>query len=138
MTTTITSRNIFELNQVLTLAKAKELHGKTIACTSAEYKGNAVHVTTFIVGDVISEWDDAATRAYPDQHGKYTQYATFQEYWQSYMTVEQIDERKTTLLLLDSAGEQQFKAHTKYFNFYEVPTFTGSDADREVYYMEVG
>ncbi len=133
----MTAKEIFEKGQVLTVAKAKELKGKRIAITSPVYKMNTPHVDEFIVGEIISEWDDAANRQYPDQQGKYTQYDNYQQYWASYMNEERIDEQKTRLLLLDENGNRQAVAHTKYYNFYSEPTFTGSDADREVYYVEL-
>lgn len=133
----MTTSEIFAANKVLTVAVAKELKGKKIACTSPEYKYNTPTVSEFVVGEIISEWDDAANREYPDQKGKYTQYDNYQQYWASYMSETQINKTKDILLLLDAEGNRHFVAHVKYDNYYKEPTFTGSDADREVYYVEV-
>lgn len=128
----MTTQEIFSKNQVLTVDKAKELIGKKIACTSAEYKANQPIVSEFTPHVIISEWSNAATMEYT-QGG----WNNYQEYWASYMTERQIDEKKTNLLLFGNDGKCYFKAHTKYSNFYDEPTFTGSDADREVYYVEL-
>ena len=132
----MTTQEIFAADQILTVAKAIQLKGKQIACTSAEYKANQPRVKTFIVGEIISEWDNAANEAYPDQHGKHTQYENFQQYWASYMTETQIKDRKARLILLSEDGKRQYIAITN-SGFYSVPVFTGSDADREVYFVEL-
>jgi hypothetical protein len=128
--TQITTSEIFDANQVLTVAKAKELKGKKIATTNAEYHANKPCVNIFTVGKIVSAWDDAATREYPGEKFK-----TYQEYWASYMTSVQIDEMKTKLILFSIEGNAWHVAHTKYNNWYKEPTFTGSDADREIYYL---
>lgn len=128
----ITPQEIFTNGDILTVKAAKSLIGKKIATTSAEYKGNTPHVDIFVIKDIISRWDDAADREYPSD-----KYANFQDYWKSYMTEEQVDEYKTNLVILTEDGKTKHCAHTKYFNFYSKPTFTGSDADREVFYIEL-
>lgn len=133
----LTTRDIFAANQLLTLEAAKKLNGKPIACTSPEYRMNTPHVVQFVVGDIVSEWDHAATRVYPDQEGKYTQYDNYQQYWGSYMSADKIDELKTTMLVLDNAGNWQYRCNTKYWMYSDTPTFHGSDVDREVYYVEL-
>lgn len=130
--TQITTSEIFSANEVLTVAKARELKGKTIATTNAEYRANKPMVNIITVGEIKSAWDDAATREYPGEKFK-----TYQEYWASYMTPMQIDEMKTKLILFSIEGNRHHVAHTKYDNYYPEPTFTGSDADREVYYIVV-
>lgn len=126
------ANEIFEKGQILTVAVAKELKGKKIACTSAEYHMNTPHISQFVVGKIVSAWDDSANREYPE-----AKFKNIQEYWASYMTEKQVDEMKTKLQLFSEDGTGYFVAHTKYSNFYPEPTFTGSDADREVYYVEV-
>lgn len=128
----ITVTQIFEANQILTVAKAKELKGKKIATTNAEYHANKPCVNIFTVGEIVSAWDDAATREYPGDKFK-----TYQEYWASYMTDIQIEKMKTKLGLYSIEGHAYHVAHTKYDNFYPEPTFTGSDADREVYFLVI-
>ena len=88
------TQEIFSKNQVLTVAIAKKLKGKKIATTSPEYHMNTCSVHEFIVGEIITVWDDAANRKYPG-----AKFKTFQEYWASYMSEYQIDEMKTKLYL---------------------------------------
>lgn len=137
MSTLISPKQIFQENQVLTVAVADSLKGQKIACTNPEYSANSCHVSMFVVGEIINELEYMYTQEYPLQKEGFTQHKTFGHYWESYMSAAQLDEVKTTLVLLDDAGKKQFKAHTKYSNFYNTPTFTGSDADREVYYIKM-
>lgn len=129
----ITPADIFAKNQVLTLAIARELCAMPglppmIAITSPEYSGNQCHVTISRVNEVISEWGWADLQTYGS--------GTRQDDWKRFMTPEQIDECKTKLILLDENRRKMAVCHTKYYNFYgDCPTFTGSDADREVYYI---
>lgn len=127
----MTTQEIFAANQVLTVAKAQELKGKRIYTTSPEDRANRACVNEFVVGEIISEWDRAANDLMND--GKFE---TRQDYWASYMTAEQIETQKTKLVLFAIDGGRWHVAHTKFFNFYDEPTFTGSDADREVYFLE--
>jgi len=132
-TTEITTNEIFEAGQVLTLAKAKEMVGKTIAITSSEYRANTPRVRIFTVTEFISEWDWAAKREYTGD-----KYENYQQYWKSYMTAEQIANQKSRLMLLDDEGNGITSAELNLKrSFYIEPTFTGSDADREVYYIEL-
>jgi hypothetical protein len=125
----MTTQEIFKANQILTLEKAKELKGKKIFTTNAEYKANRPTVNEFVVGRIISQWDLALLEECPGFNNR-------QEYWLSYMNPNQIDECKEKLILLDINGKKIHVAHTGRYNFYNEPTFTGSDADREVYYIE--
>jgi hypothetical protein len=133
-TTEITTREIFEKNQVLTLELAKALKGKRIICTSAEYRMNTPGVKEFVVGEIISAWDEAARRPYYDL----SKFDNYQDYWASYMTGRQIQAEKDKLLLLGEDGQVKYGAHKGEFNHYgDQITFTGSDADREVYFIEL-
>jgi hypothetical protein len=136
MTTTITPKEIFSKNQVLTLEKAKQLVGKRIACTSSEYHMNSLHVSEFVPTSFATQWEDAANREYPNQEGKYFQYDNFQQYWESYMREEQKTECKNNIILFDENGKGQYVCHSLSREYPE-PTFTGSDADREVYFVEL-
>lgn len=134
----MTPREIFEKDQVLTLEIARTLIGKKIACTSPEYKANSCHVSEFVVGGFISEWEFAATREYPKvDTSKYVQYSNYQEYWKSYMKSEQKLEHQRRLLLIDADGNRQYVCYLVGGCFGDTPTFFGSDADREVYYVEI-
>lgn len=121
---------IFQKNQVLTVAIATELKGKRIATTSAEYRCNKPTVKIFVVGEMMTEWDCAAQSI--NNQGNFK---TRQDYWRSYMTDKQVNDRQNTILLLNNEGKRIYSAHKS--GFYSEPTFSGSDADREVYYVEL-
>lgn len=129
---TITTNQIFKANNVLTLEVAKSLIGKKIACTNREYSANSSLVDIFTVSEIISEWEKGARMPYTSDKFK-----TFQDYWASYMQDWQIEHAKTNLLLLCEKGEKHGVCATKFLSYFDEPTFYGSDADREIYYIEV-
>lgn len=116
--------------KVLTVETAKLLRGKRIAWMYFGYQGQNT-VKEMTVGDIISSLDYNETQPCDG-------FSSRSEYWRSFMTERQLDEEKTKLLLLDAGGGCPYiKSFTKYFNFYDTPTFTCSDADREVFYIEI-
>jgi hypothetical protein len=123
----ITPQHIFKTGQILTVEAAKSLIGKTIATTSEEYYMNEPHVNVFTVAGIVNEWDMNAKEPMDG-------YISRQDYWISYMKADRINELKNTLMLLDNNGGWWHRAHN-YTGIYEHPTFTGSDADRTVYYI---
>jgi len=132
--TEITTNEIFAKGQVLTLAKANEMVGKTIAITSPEYRANTPDVRIFTIAKFQTRWEWAAEQPYCNDKFK-----NYQEYWQSYMTPEQIAKQKSQLYLICTKGKVRAGAETNLdYSFYNEVTFTGSDADREVYYIEIG
>lgn len=133
-TTEITTNEIFAKGQVLTLAKAKEMVGRTIAITSPEYRANTPDVRIFTIAKFQPKWEWSA-----EQHYINDKFKTQQEYLKSYMSPEQIEQEKSELLLIDTEGKIRSRAEMNLDrSFYFEPTFTGSDADREVYYIEIG
>ncbi|MFA6831311.1 MAG: hypothetical protein WCR36_03445 [Bacteroidaceae bacterium] len=122
--------NIFKENQMLTLRLARELYGKRIICTSSEDRHNIPHVLEFIVGSITTLWDHAATQPCDG-------YLNRQAYWKAIFTKSQVLKSKNTYVLLDHNGKCMYTAHDpKESGLYNEPTFTGSDIDREVYYVE--
>lgn len=116
--------------KVLTVETAKLLRGKRIAWMYFGYRGQNT-VKEMTVGDIISSLDYNETQPCGG-------FSSRSEYWRSFMTERQLDEEKTTLLLLDADGSYTYiNSFTKYSNFYDTPTFTCSDADREVFYIEI-
>jgi hypothetical protein len=130
MENSISTSEIFKANQVLTLEIAKTLIGKRIACTNPEYKYNTPSVQGFTLKGVVSEWDDAATRPCDSK------YPTFQDYWKSFFSKVRIEESKKTFILQGENGTH-YKCELNN-GFFSEPTFFGSDADREVYYIITG
>lgn len=117
--------------KVLTVEVAKSLKGKRIAWMYFGYRENLNTVEELTVGDIVSELDYQETQPLRGYKSK-------ADYWRSYMTPRQLDEAKTKLLLLNDKGENVYIcAYPVYDNYFEEPTFTCSDADREVYYIEL-
>lgn len=121
--------------EILTLKLAKELKGRKIKTIAYGYKGNAPYTHEFIIGDIINSWDAAFKRSYPDvDTSRFVQYDNFQGYWLSYMSESQINSCKNHLFLLDENGNGAGPSCHLDLNFFNEPTFTESDADREVYF----
>lgn len=111
----MTAKEIFEKGQVLTLDKVKELKGKKIATTHSVYKMNTPTVTVVTVGEVVPQ-ETLWTNQYP---------AFIKRMKESYGDV---------LELLDAEGNgTAIRLHKNYTK----DTFTCSDVDREVYYVEL-
>lgn len=125
-------RKKIEANEakVLTLDSARQLKGKRIAWMYFGYNPSVVN--EMIVGDIVSSWDY-------NEKQPCEGYKSRTDYWQSYMKKEQLQREKETLLLLDAEGKNSYiKCHSDWNDTYEEPTFTCSDANREVYYIIVG
>lgn len=117
--------------KVLTVEAAKELRGKTIKWMYFGYEGNYNAVEEMVVGNIVSEWDYYKTQPCEG-------YDSRTAYWETYMDESRINSLKNTMLLLDEEGNNSFiRCYPKGESFFKVPTFTCSDADREVYYIEV-
>lgn len=111
----MTTQEIFAKGQILTLEIAKSLKGRTIATTHPVYKMNKPTVTTFTVGEIVPQetlWanqDPAFIARMKESYGD-------------------------VLELLDEKGSgTAIRLHKNYTE----DTFTCSDVDREVYYVEV-
>lgn len=126
-----TAKGIIANGQVLTLAVAKRLIGKTITVTNAEYEANIPSVRTGKVLDIKSKWDLAAEEDYTKIDPKFN---TRQDYWKSYMKKQEIEEMKNSMVLI---ADNQLNAmcYTGYNSYYNEPTFFGSDEDRPIYYI---
>ena len=122
------AKEIFTQNNVLTLAKAKQMLGKTILVTNREYEANKAQVRRVKV-ELITSWDDAKN----DESA--SGYANRQEYWRSFMTSQQIAIEKSTYILKDELGNRTATCLPDNPYFSE-PTFFGSDEDREIYFVE--
>ncbi len=124
------TNNIFANGQILTLAIAKTLVGKTISVTNNEYHANSATVRTGKVIGIESEWDLAANEDFTSID---PQYKTRQEYWLSYMTPEQISKQKNKLRLI---GDKPLQAGCEINSLcYDEPIFFGSDEDRPIFFI---
>lgn len=131
LTSQITTKEIFQNGEILTLEKLKTLFGKKIACTSSEYRANSPHIEIFTPKEIKSAFELA------DLNTDFSGFESQAKYWESYMKKSQLDEQKTKFHIVDEFGGTHYCCHSKYYNYYEMPTFTGSDADREVYFIEL-
>lgn len=115
--------------QVLTVDKARSLVGKAIRWTYIGYKFNEQLYETTLIGGIVKESDWAKSQPCEG-------YSSRWEYWKKVLP-KTAERAENTLLLLDDNGETTcIKAYCgKYDIFgYPEPTFTCSDADREVYF----
>lgn len=131
----ITAAQIFEADQVLTLAKAKQLIGKKLAITNPEYKGNYPSVRIFTLGSIESEWDLAAKEDM--SHTDDGKYPTRQDYWAT-MSEGYTEKFKNNLKLVgDNNSDDGIFATCDLKDkwTFKEPTFFGSDSDREIYYI---
>lgn len=112
--------------QVLTLGKAKELARKYIYVTNREYRANEPTVRRVLVNP-ISEWDAAK-----DDHTA-EGFENRQDYWKSYMSEMQIDGMKKCYRIgINELGNLEGGTLDRT----DDTPFYGSDADREIYYLE--
>jgi hypothetical protein len=122
----MTTNQIFEANQVLTLAIAKKLIGKVIAITNCEYKGNRPSVRKFKLTAIISEYEVA-------RQTKVTGYESQADYWEK-MVPEAVKRGKSHMVLIGE-GDKPYATCRVVGGYYPEPTFHGSDEDREIYYL---
>jgi hypothetical protein len=114
----------------LTLGLYKSLKGKTIKTIYIGYAGQD-GVDKFTVGDLKSEYEIA-------EGEKVEKFINRAEYWKSYMTEKQLNEKRTTYRLFTVEGRNTFiSVDQEYKPYFNEPTFTYSDTDRAVYFIEV-
>lgn len=115
----------------LTLEAARNLKGKRIQTIYFGFRGQDGS-SEFVVGDIISEWDyflNLKEDCFPDEKG----HKNRTEYWQSWMTEEQIKRTKEELLLLTENGEDTYIRYIP--DFENGHRMTCGDADRDVSYV---
>ena len=115
--------------KVLTLEASKLLKGKTIIWTYFGYKYNKQRLYETKVGDIVSELEYYETQPLKG-------WSSRAQYWRHSMSAEDLKKIRKTLLLLDSDNQLTNINCYLYLNFFDEPTFTCSDADRCVYYIE--
>jgi hypothetical protein len=116
--------------EVLTVKRAMELKGKTIAYSAWGDSANGEYTGKITVGGVVSEWDYYKTQPCPG-------YESRTAYWEARLKESAKNEIKSTMLLVDENGEYQpyfIKAYCGAYSYFEEDTFTLSDADRPVFF----
>ena len=116
--------------EILTVEIAKKLKGKRISTIYFGYSGQD-GIDSFVVGDVVSEFEyyrNKKEECYPNKQG----HRNRAEYWESYMTEEQLAEVKDKLILTDKEGR-----NTNIFtnSWYDGGEFCCSDMDRFVSFV---
>lgn len=119
----------------LTIEKAKELKGKKIQTI---YFGYAHQDDTFefVVGDLVSELEyyrNLKEDRFPNEKG----HKNRAEEWESWMTKEQLQRHKDTLLLTDSEGKYTYIQYQPAYDFSGDHWMWCSDVDRGVSYIVV-
>lgn len=115
---------------VLTVEEAKAIKGKKIAWMHFGDRDNRLVVEEMVVGDIATSLDYNETQVCEG-------FKSRSDYWRSYMTAMQLQRTKDTLILLNADGTDSFtRCHMdSWKDFFNEPTFTCSDEDREVYYV---
>jgi len=117
--------------QLLTVELAKTLKGKSI---STIYFGhnNQDGINNFIVGDVISELEYYRNLNEDCYRTKPNGFSNRAEYWESYMSDNELARKRNTLILLTSDGRNTFiRSYPE-----NEGDFTCSDSDRFVLFCE--
>jgi len=119
--------------KILTIDIANQLKGKRIATIYFGYHGQD-GIDEFIVGDIISELDYNRNLQEDCFVNHPKGYKNRAEYWESYMTSDQLKKYRNQYLLLAVDGRNTWiRAHEE-----NDGAFTCSDSDRFVYYIEIG
>lgn len=114
----------------LTVTDAESLKGCRISTYYEGYAGQDGQ-DSFVVGDVVSELEyyrNLIEDCFPDEGG----FKNRAEYWESYMTDDQLKEKREKLVLLREDGSNT------YIYCFDGEHFTCSDSDRWVLFVEEG
>lgn len=93
--------------EMLNVETAKTLIGKTLKVNYPGYKGQGGEIT-FKLGAVVSELDyyrNLKEEVFQEADSKFANRA---EYWESYMTENQLKDRREKVLLIDNEGKYTF------------------------------
>lgn len=118
--------------KVLTLKEAKKLIGKEIYWCYFGYEHNDNKVSTLKVGNIVSEKeyyttiDNSPVEGFPNRY----------EYWVNKLH-KVAKESEKNLIILDADNKNTYIRCYHKNPYYKEPTFTCSDSDREVYFIEI-
>lgn len=126
----MTVKEFYEHNfSMMTLEEAKRLKGKSIYWTFPAYSGNSEVIYEMIVGDIVDEISYYKNDMISETESRV-------DSWRKFMTKEELKRHENTLVLLNDKGEKMnIFCHTDECYFDEL-TFTCSDADRPVLFIE--
>lgn len=127
----MTAKQIIESNQILTLDKAQSLIGKTILVTNPEDRANEPRVREVEVS-LFTAYDYYTNVLMPRICGNDKKAA--EKYYNEVVMPREL-ELKNTVILYDSDGKITASCY-KDSAWFDVPTFTGSDENRQIYFVE--
>lgn len=119
--------------KVLTLEAAKNLIGKTIVWFYYSDPANYGSVEETTIGRVINEVDYYVNvMGVDDAHPNYPNHYEFLKAKVPHLAKE----AEQNTIILDENNQPTYIVCYGGYSFFDEPTFTCSDADREVYYIE--
>ena len=127
----MTAKQIIKANQVLTLDKAQSLIGKTILVTNPEDRANEPLVREVEVS-LVTAYDHYTKVLMPRIYGDDKEGAKC--YYNNVIKPKE-QELRGTYVLYDSKGNVTAHCYKKN-TWFDVPTFTGSDENRPIYFVE--
>ena len=125
------AQEIIQANQVLTLEAAKQLEGKTILVTNPEDRANEPLVREVEVS-LVTAYDHYTKVLMPRIYGD--DEAGAKGYYNNVIKPKE-QELRDTFVLYDSKGNVTAHCYKKN-TWFDVPTFTGSDENRPIYFVE--
>lgn len=125
------AQEIITANQVLTLEAAKQLEGKTILVTNPEDRANEPLVREVEVS-LVTAYDHYTKVLMPRLYGDDNEGAKC--YYNDVIKPRE-QELRDTFVLYDSKGNVTAHCYKKN-TWFDVPTFTGSDENRPIYFVE--
>lgn len=127
----MTAQEIIKANQVLTLEAAKQLEGETILVTNPEDRANEPLVRE-VVMSLVTAYDHYSKVLMPRLYGDDKEGAKC--YYNDVIKPRE-QELRDTFVLYDSKGNVTAHCYQKN-TWFDVPTFTGSDENRPIYFVE--
>lgn len=125
------AQEIIKRNQILTLDNAKSLIGKTILVTNPEDRANEPLVREVEVS-LVTAYDHYTKVLMPRLYGDDKEGA--KGYYNNVIKPKE-QELRDTFVLYDSKGNVTAHCYQKN-TWFDVPTFTGSDENRPIYFVE--
>lgn len=127
----MTAKQIIESNQILTLDKAQSLIGKTILVTNPEDRANEPLVREVVV-NLVTAYDHYTKVLMPRIYGD--DEAGAKGYYNNVIKPKE-QELRDTFVLYDSKGNVTAHCYPEN-DWFDVPTFCGSDENRPIYFVE--
>lgn len=127
----MTAKQIIENNQILTLDKAQSLIGKTILVTNPEDRANEPLVREVEVS-LVTAYDHYIKVLMPRIYGD--DEAGAKGYYNNVIKPKE-QELRDTFVLYDSKGNVTAHCYPEN-DWFDVPTFCGSDENRPIYFVE--